>query len=298
VCGKKRYLRKTMQASQHTIIKRLSAENSKRFGETFLVKKDTSEDLFIMKTVEKSNELGYEQLKNEASFSFKLCGLPSILSVEETEMTFTIFKKYEVGVDLNKYWSKIKRRQRLKILFEILSVLSPLFFELERQQIIHGDIKPENILVSEDDGKIDCSLLDFGLAFRKNEIPKRKSVFQLSYSAPEIVLNRLNCADFSTDVFSLCLVVYKLLSGHLPFSTGNPALLTHLQITYPIEKPFKMNKKIWEILEKGLIKHQFKNSPNNYAMEELDHFLMTTNEKRYRNFQEFEGRFTLLLPKK
>jgi serine/threonine protein kinase len=277
------------------IIKRLSAENSKRFGETFLVKINDSKEQLVLKKVEKSNKLGFDQLKNEVTFSFEIDGLPKIISTEETDTHFSLLKKYQEGICLTDFWSTVKRRNRLESLLEIIMALVPLFNELKSQQIIHCDIKPENILVHRINNKVKCSIIDFGLAFRKNALPQRKTIFQLAYSAPEIVLNRLNCADFSTDVFSFSLVVFKLLNGRLPFSDSNPALLTQLQITYPIEKPFKIKKKVWSLLEKGLLKHQFKKSPNKYSLAEIDVFLMETIKKRHQHFYEFAEQYQRLL---
>jgi serine/threonine protein kinase len=278
------------------IIKRLSREKSKRFGETFLVREKKSHELLVMKTVEKSNELGLKQLQNEASFSFETYGLPKIISIKENETHLSIFKNYAEGVPLSDYWYRVKRRHRLLRLRDIILSLEPLFSELKNQGIIHSDVKPENILINEANGKISCSLIDFGLAFKQSNLPERKTLFQLAYSAPEIVLNRLNCADQSSDVFSFCLVIYKLLNGRLPFSEGNPALQTQLQITYPIEKPFRIKKMVWKILEKGLVKHSFKKSPNKYSNTEIESFLKANNQRRYADFSEFATEFNKLFP--
>jgi eukaryotic-like serine/threonine-protein kinase len=282
-----------MQAidSQYEIIKRLSTESNIRFGQCFLVKEIATGNLFVEKSVEKTNSIGLEQLKNESTFSFKTTGLPEILSIHETDDEFSFRKKYVEGMTLTDYWETVKKRKKVGVLVKLISALQPIFGELERQNIIHCDVKPENILIHEQDGELLCSLIDFGLAFRRDTIPKRKTLFQLAYSAPEIVLNRLNCADFSSDVFSFCLVSYKLLAGNLPFTAENPALMTQLQITYPIEKSWKIKKKIWKILEKGLQKHSFKKSPNQYTGQETDRFLLENNRKRYQNFSAFAQEF-------
>lgn len=280
------------------IIKKLSKEKSKRFGETFLVKLESLEELFVLKTVEKINTIGLEQLLNEAKFDFNLNGLPKIIKVEETNTHFSILKKYETGITLDLFWTKVKRYKRLETLAEIVNCLLPLFQELNHQNTIHCDIKPENILVNVINGHLQCSLIDFGLAIQKEELTHRKTLFQLVYSSPELILNRLNCANFGTDVFSFCLVCYKLLNGKLPFSSSNPALLTQLQITYPIEKPFKIKKRVWKVLEKGLIKHTFKKLPSMYTKSELDLFLIETQNLRYQNFEEFAKEFKRLISRK
>lgn len=268
-------------------IKQLSSEKSKRFGQVFQVKETSTGNLFVLKTVEKSNSIGYQQLLNESKFSSNQEGLPKIIQTNETENQFSILKNYANGVGLTEYWSTVKKRHRLVRLKDIVNALEPLFSTLENDKILHCDIKPENILVFENQGKIECSIIDFGLAFCTNEIPERKTLFQLAYSAPELVLNRLHCANYGTDVFSFCLIVYKLFSGRLPFSNNNPALQTQLQITYPIEKPFRFKKKLWGIIAKGLVKHQFRKSPNKYRHDELDQFLIENAKKRYSNFKEF-----------
>jgi serine/threonine-protein kinase len=282
-----------MQAipNEYEKIKRLSSGNSNRFGEVFLLKRKSDGELVVLKSFEKSNQLGFDQLKNEAQFSFSTAGLPEVIDIQESENEFYFLKKYEEGISLNTYWSKIKKRKRLSKLKEIVSSLEILFDELEKNGIIHCDIKPENILVHEINEKTNCSIIDFGLAFYRNQPQVRKTIFQLAYSAPEIILNRLNCANPSTDVFSFCLVVYKLLSGRLPFSNSNPALQTQLQITYPIERPFLFNKKVWKVIEKGLKKHQFKKPPNKYSTSDLDEFLRENSESRYENYKEFAASF-------
>ncbi|MFA7274062.1 MAG: protein kinase [Crocinitomicaceae bacterium] len=287
-----------MQAidSQYEIVKRLSAERNIRFGQCFLVKEIATGNLFVEKSVEKTNSIGLEQLKNESTFSFNINGLPEILSILENDHEFSFRKKYVEGITLTDFWKNVKRRKKVATLVNVIQGLEPLFIELERQHIVHCDVKPENILIHELDGKLHCSLIDFGLAFRRDEVPARKTLFQLAYAAPEIVLNRLTCADFSSDVFSFCLVSYKLLAGNLPFTSGNPALMTQLQITYPIEKPWKIKKKIWKILEKGLQKHNFKKSPNYYTNIELERFLVENNQKRFQNFSEFAREFYPLFP--
>ncbi len=272
--------------NDYTVVKQLSSVKSKRFGQVFLVKKPFSEELFVLKTVEKSNELGLKQLLNEAQFSFDSRGLPEIIDIVDSADQYSIVKKYAPGISLSEFWLSVKKRHRVTKLKEIVLSLEPIFSALEKNKIIHGDVKPENIIIYETSGKLECSLIDFGLAFYLNQIPNRKTLFQLAYSAPEIILNRLNCANYSTDVFSFCLVTHRLFSGKLLFSNSNPALQTQLQITYPIERPFLFKKNLWRVLEKGLVKHQFRKPPNKYSSEELDTLLMDAAGKRYSSFNE------------
>lgn len=88
------------------------------------------------------------------------------------------------------------------------------------QGIIHRDVKPENVMITED-GKL--KLMDFGIAKRA----QRADLTQVgtfmgspSYMSPEQI--RGKHIDQRSDQFSLCIVFYELLTGRLPFN-GNSA---------------------------------------------------------------------------
>ncbi len=275
----------------YEFVRRLSRENSTRFGETVLLQHKISGKEVVLKSVDLSKNVGFEQLQNEAKFDFNFQGLPKLISSHLSSEKFFLLKEYAEGKTLMEYWLKVKRKNRLTELKRIIAALQPVFSELEKREIIHCDIKPENILVDERNGEIYCSLIDFGLAFHKHEFAIRKTLFQLAYAPPEIILNQLDCADFHSDVFSFCIVVYRLWTGKLPFSQTNPALLTQLQITYPIEKPWRMPKTVWLILEKGLRKHQFTTSPNRMTNQEVKNVLLPNNARRYKSFTELANAF-------
>ncbi|MCC9603396.1 protein kinase [Stieleria sp. JC731] len=82
--------------------------------------------------------------------------------------------------------------------------------------IVHRDLKPANILVTNDGNPV---LLDFNLAVSKLESRSRIVGGTLPYMSPQ-QLQSLESgaeADFSDDVFSMGVILYELLTGHLPF---------------------------------------------------------------------------------
>jgi serine/threonine-protein kinase len=91
--------------------------------------------------------------------------------------------------------------------------------------VVHRDIKPENILLTGDDG---LKILDFGIAL--DESARRLTWTGLSttigtpdYMAPEQVGGRRG--DARTDVYSVGMLLYEMLTGNLPFSASNPHAL-------------------------------------------------------------------------
>ena len=94
------------------------------------------------------------------------------------------------------------------------------------QQIVHGDIKPENLLVTRDPGRF--VLIDFGSAWKITRCSSRTVGDGISplYAAPELQTPQAY-VDFRCDQFSLSMVLYQLLTfqipyGHLGGKAGRP----------------------------------------------------------------------------
>jgi eukaryotic-like serine/threonine-protein kinase len=91
---------------------------------------------------------------------------------------------------------------------------------LHRQNVVHQDLKPANVLMKQDDTAV---LLDFGLSFHA-DLPdllaeeSRQPIGTHAYMAPEQVLGMRG--DARSDLFALGVMLYEMLTGELPF--GDP----------------------------------------------------------------------------
>jgi serine/threonine protein kinase len=100
-----------------------------------------------------------------------------------------------------------------------------------KRHIVHRDVKPANIMVS-DDGVV--KVADFGIARLLGSTRQTKIgsiVGTLEYISPEAVQGRESTAV--SDIYSCGVVLYELLSGHLPFSSTNEYELASAHVQTP-----------------------------------------------------------------
>ena len=159
---------------------------------------------------------------------------------------------------------------------EAAALLAPIARALEyahQLKIIHRDVKPANILISRSGTPI---LSDFGIA----KMLGSRETTQLTatgigigtpdYMAPEQWMGK---ADQYTDMYSLGIVFFQMITGHLPFSAETPAavLIKHMQDPLPRPSLFVpgLPEPVEQILFKALAKDPGNRFPNMGAFAEV-----------------------------
>lgn len=122
------------------------------------------------------------------------------------------------------------RIDRLLPLHRVIGIIFKCCMALDsafRQGIVHRDIKPANIMIAADD---EPKIADFGLALNLTKHMERDSTFIMgvgspAYMSPEQIKGyQLNQ---KTDLYSLGVVLFQLLTGRLPFRAKNQATLIY-----------------------------------------------------------------------
>lgn len=193
---------------------------------------------------------------------------PNIVAVydvgEDADMHYIVMEYIE-GKTLKKYIQEFAPLSPARTL-QIMKQLTSAMAHAHENGIIHRDIKPQNILMN-DDGTV--KVTDFGIATTLNAtgLTQTNSVMgTVHYLSPEQA--RGGIATKRSDIYSLGIVMYELLTGELPFS-GESAVsiaLKHLQSETPSVREFDAT--IPQSVENIVLKATAKNPEHRYKNTE------------------------------
>ena len=203
----------------------------------------------------------------------------SIYDVGEDGDIYYIVMEYVKGLTLKQYIQKnfpLSIEESINIMEQITAAIS----NAHHNGIIHRDIKPQNILVDEI-GNVKITDFGIALALSATNITQTNAVLgSVHYLSPEQA--RGGMANKKSDIYSLGIVMFELLTGRLPFS-GESAVsiaLKHLQSETP--SPKRWNPDIPQSVENIILKATAKDSYYRYESVDEMHEQIRTSLKPER----------------
>ncbi|MCX7923196.1 MAG: protein kinase [Clostridia bacterium] len=165
--------------------------------------------------------------------------------------------------DLLQKGSRVGRENALEIIKQLADVLN----YIHSNGIIHRDIKPGNIFLVKYSKTLTIKLLDFGLAqiMELREIKDCKEVAgTFGYMSPEAagILNKK--IDERSDLYSLGVILYHLLTGRRPFEGNDLSTLLHKQAAFVPVELRRVNSDIPHVLEEITMKLLIKDPDMRY----------------------------------
>ncbi|MDF2387836.1 AAA family ATPase [Nostoc ellipsosporum NOK] len=151
----------------------------------------------------------------------------------------------------------------LKIAIQLASTLS----QIHRQQVIHKDIKPQNLVVEQEN--IVVKIIDFSIAShlsRENQNISSPTLLEgtLAYMSPEQTGRMNRSVDYRTDFYSLGVTFYQMLTGLLPFNTSDSLELIHCHIAKTPPSPHQINPAIPQVVSNIIMKLLAKTAEDRY----------------------------------
>ena len=202
-----------------------------------------------------------------------------IYDVGEDDGDYFIAMEYVPGNNLKQL---LKKRGNLTVheVVDIMQQITSAMSVAHDNMIIHRDLKPQNILIM-DDGVI--KITDFGIAMALNgtQLTQTNSAMgSVHYFPPEQASGK--GATLKSDVYSLGIMMFELLTGELPFKGDTAVEIALKHLKEPVPSVKSINPNIPQSVENVIICATAKNPKNRYnnANEMYQDLLTVLNKER------------------
>ena len=217
----------------------------------------------ILKKEFAENEEFLRRFRNESK-AIAVLSHPNIVKIFDvgfSERIQFIVMEYIDGITLNEYMEQQGQLGWKDAVHFILQILRALQ-HAHSKGIVHRDIKPQNIMMLRD-GTI--KVMDFGIAKFAREDGKTgtdKAIGTVHYISPEQA--RGGVTDAKSDIYSVGVMLYEMLTGKKPFDTDNPVSIAVMHMQAKVPMPHSIRPDIQIGLEEIILKAMEKDPVNRY----------------------------------
>jgi serine/threonine protein kinase/Tfp pilus assembly protein PilF len=223
------------------------------------------------------------KVEAQAAAALNHSNIATIYSINENGEDVFIVMEYIDGIELKDKIASgtIKLNEALNITIKISEGLKAA----HDKGIVHRDIKSSNVMVT-NDGKV--KIMDFGLAKIKGSGLVTRvgtTMGTAAYMSPEQVSGE--SVDHRTDIWSLGVIFYELLTGELPFKADYDAAWTYLILNKDPLKPSELDRKIPPQLDSLIMKILEKDREKRYSS--IDEFIKDLGEVKAEITESEQG---------
>jgi predicted ATPase/class 3 adenylate cyclase len=233
-------------------------------------KKEPEEEIFILKVLneEYPSPEAILRFKLEYEIACKLNKIDGVIKVHglEKHQNALVMILEDFGGESMKnvlIYHKISVQRFIMLAIQITNIIAAI----HKENIIHKDINPANILYNRKTGEI--KIIDFGIATALSQensptITPNFLAGTLPYMSPEQTGRMNRPVDYRTDFYSLGVTFYEMLTGKLPFESNDPLEIVHAHIAKQPLSPREINRDIPVPLANIILKLLAKNAEERY----------------------------------
>ena len=210
-------------------------------------------------------ELTRYQQEYEIIHSLNLAGVIKAYGIEKYRNTLLICLEDFGGESLS-IWLR-DREFQLSEFLRIANLTTNHLEKIHTAAVIHKDINPGNLVYNPDTHEL--KVIDFGISTsfnQENPTLKSPNVLEgtMAYMSPEQTGRMNRSLDYRTDLYSLGVTFYELLTGHLPFEVKDALELIHCHLAVSPQPPHIINPHIPVVISKIVMKLLSKNAEDRY----------------------------------
>lgn len=227
---------------------------------------------------ENTNFVSKFRIEAQAAAGLAHPNIVNVYDVGEEEGIYYIVMELVEGITLKNY---IEKKSRLSVK-EAVSIAIQVSMGIEaahNNNIIHRDIKPQNIMIARD-GKV--KVTDFGIAKAATSNTITSNVMgSVHYTSPEQA--RGGFSDEKSDIYSLGCTMFEMLTGHVPFDGETTVAIAIKHIQEEMPSPREFVSEIPVSVEQIIFKATQKSPDRRYQsmgelIEDLKHSLIAPDE--------------------
>jgi eukaryotic-like serine/threonine-protein kinase len=219
---------------------------------------------FARDTDQDQERMVHKAFVAEASLAGKL-NHPHIVDIYDAVVEPTrsyLVMEYVHGGTLDAHAAPAKLLPILKVVEIIFKCIRALDYAFQHG-IIHRDIKPGNVLLSQQG---EAKVGDFGASFQSRLAEKTtqlKGIGSPAYMSPEQLC--MDKVTHQTDIYSLGVTMFRLLTGRMPYEMGSRVALTYAILNTPPERPSTFRPDLPPLLDEIVMKAIAKEPAQRYA---------------------------------
>ena len=208
-------------------------------------------------------------------------GLPRVFPAEKSWRVYFVMEWVE-GTPLRLLLTRAQRMNPARAI-RIAAAVCDVLDHIHARGVVHRDLKPENIIIGADEG---IKLIDFGIAGKANARRLTYGKFSQSFGTPDYVAPeqvRGKRGDDRTDIYSLGVILYEMLTGAMPFEGETPLIVLNSRLKHDAIPPRRHNPDLSPELEQVILRALEREPDKRYASaKELEQELLAPPPLRRR----------------